>query len=112
MSHIHARGVATIEDAPGRAGPLQSMSDGLTDVVGEFSFDAPMTADELAALERSYAWCFATHRVQVVRVYLACNRRRAVLLFRAPDAESVRLACRHVEMPVDRVWPCREMRAL
>lgn len=85
--------------------PAQTTS-GLTDVVGELSFDTPIALADLMALEQSCASCFATHRVQLVGLFLARDRRRAVLLFRAPDAESVRLACRHVTLPFERVWQC------
>jgi hypothetical protein len=87
------------------------MSD-LSDVLGELSFDTPTTLSDLAAIERSCAWCFETYRVQLVRLFLARNRKRAILLFRAPDAESVRLACRHAQLPFERVWPCRQVRVV
>jgi hypothetical protein len=85
--------------------PAQTTS-GLTDVVGELSFDSPIALADLMALEQSCPPCFASHRVQVVGLFLARDRRRAVLLFRAPDAESVRLACRHLMLPFERVWQC------
>jgi hypothetical protein len=85
--------------------PAQTTS-GLTDVVGELSFDTPIALADLMALEQSCVPCFATHRVQLVGLFLARDRRRAVLLFRAPDAESVRLACRHATLPFERVWQC------
>lgn len=81
-------------------------SDGLVDVVGEQTFDRPMTVDELSAIERSCAWCLSTHHVQLTRLILSCDGRRAVALFRAPDAESVRLAHRHVRL-FERVWTAR-----
>jgi hypothetical protein len=85
--------------------PAQTTSN-LTDVVGELSFDTPVALADLIALEQSCVPCFTTHRVQLVSVFLARDRRRAVLLFRAPDAESVRLACRHLALPFERVWQC------
>ena len=80
---------------------------GLTDVVGELSFDTPIALADLMAIEQSCPPCFAAHRVQLAGLFIARDRRRAVLLFRAPDAESVRLACRHVTLPFERVWQCQ-----
>jgi hypothetical protein len=79
---------------------------GLTDVVAELSFDTPVALANLIGLEQSCPPCFATYRVQLVGLFIARDRRRAILLLRAPDAESVRLACRHVTLPFERVWQC------
>jgi len=81
-------------------------SDGLTDIVGELSSETSLSSLDLAAFEHSCAGCFKAHRVVLVRVLLARNRKRAILLFRAPDAESVRVACNHAKKPMARVWPC------
>jgi len=104
VSHIDALWACTTCDLPRGERPAQAASESLTDVVAEFRFDAPTSAAELAAIELSCAWCFETHRVQLVRLFLARDRKRAVLVFRAPDAESVRLACRHAGMPFE--WAC------
>jgi hypothetical protein len=76
-------------------------------VVVERSFDAPASMDELQAREDAAAWCLEQHRVQFVRSLFSADRRRMVCLYRAPDAESVRLAQAQAGMPVDRVWACR-----
>jgi hypothetical protein len=86
--------------------PAQTTS-GLTDVVAELSSDTPIALADLIAIEQSCPPCFAAHRVQLAGLFIARDRRRAVLLFRAPDAESVRLACRHVTLPFERVWQCQ-----
>jgi hypothetical protein len=75
-----------------------------TFVVGELAFDAPVCAEKLAALERACSWCFEAHRVCLIERFLARSRMRAVLVFLAPDAESVRQACRHIGIQLDRVW--------
>lgn len=80
---------------------------GLTYVVAELSCDTPIALANLIAIEQSCAPCFGTYRVQLTGLFIARDRRRAVLLFRAPDAESVRLACRHVTLPFERVWQCQ-----
>jgi hypothetical protein len=105
VSHIDALWACTTCDLPRRGRPSPAASESLTDVVAELSFDKPSTVAELAAIERSCAWCFETHRVRLVRLFLARDRKRAVLVFRAPDAESVRLACRHAGMPFEWGWP-------
>lgn len=74
---------------------MQTRSDGLTYVVGEFSFDTPVEPGNLTAVVRSCMWCLEAHRVQLMRLFLAHNRKRAIAVFLAPDAESVRLALRH-----------------
>ena len=78
-------------------------------VVGEFSFDAPIGVKELAQLQWSYAWCLTSCRVRLVRLFLSRNRKRAVLLFEAPDAESVRQAFRQTRTPFDDIWSCSEV---
>ena len=81
------------------------------DVIGEISFDAPIAPVELAKLQCSDGWCFGNRRVRLVRVFLARNRKRAVLLFEAPDAESVRQAFRHTQTHFDDIWPCATVAA-
>jgi len=75
-------------------------------VIGELSFDAPLAPVGLAKLQRSDGWCFGNCRVRLVRLFLARNRKRAVLVFEAPDAESVRQAFRHTQTHFDDIWPC------
>jgi hypothetical protein len=99
-----------MHDPPPCSGPAQPTDDGLIEIVAELSFDAPVAPAELSAIARSCAWCLETHRVKFVRLYLARNRKRAILLLRAPDAESVRLAYRHAAMRFERVWPCGQTR--
>jgi hypothetical protein len=82
---------------------------GLVNVIGELSFDTPVGSEELAKLECSDASCFVSYRARLVRLFLARNCKRAVLLFHAPDAESVRLALRAMEIPFDRIWACAQM---
>lgn len=72
-------------------------------MIAEISLDASSSLADLASYEHSCAWCFETHRVQLVGLVLARSRRRAVFLFQAPDVESVRLACRSRNMPLERV---------
>jgi hypothetical protein len=80
----------------------------LINVIGELSFDAPISPKDLAELQCPDAWCLCSCRVRLVNVFLAHDRKRAVLLFQAPDAESVRQAFRHTQAHFDQIWPCAE----
>jgi hypothetical protein len=80
----------------------------LINVIGELSFDAPIAPQDLAKLQCPDAWCLGSCRVRLVKVFLAHNRKRAVMLFQAPDAESVRQAFRHTQAHFDQIWPCAE----
>lgn len=82
---------------------------GLINVVGELSFDAPINPEELAKLECSDGRCYESFRLHLVHLLLALDRKRALLLFHAPDAESVRLAFRHMHVAFEHVWACGEV---
>jgi hypothetical protein len=73
-------------------------------VIVERSFDAPVTLDEIQAIEDGSAWCLETRNVKFVRTFFSTNRQRMICLYAAPDAESVRSAQHEAGMPVERVW--------
>jgi hypothetical protein len=50
------------------------------------------------------SFCFALHRVQWRRTLISTDAQGALCLFRAPDAESVRLALRHMHVAVASIW--------
>lgn len=81
-------------------------NDDLAVVIGELASAVPITLADLTELEHLCKWCFAAHRVELAQLFLSRARNRAVLVFHAPDAESVRLACRHAAVPVERIWTC------
>jgi len=81
----------------------------LINVIGELSFDAPIAPRDLAELQSPDAWCLGSCRVRLVKVFLAHDRKRAVMLFQAPDAESVRQAFRRTQAHFDQIWPCAEL---
>lgn len=70
---------------------------------------APLTLADVGAIESACGWCFAAHRVELVRVLLSTDLHRVVYLYRAPDAESVRLAHRQAGLRHDFVRPYREL---
>jgi len=51
----------------------------LINVIGELSFDAPIAPKDLAKLQCPDSWCPGSCRVRLVKVFLAHNRKRAVL---------------------------------
>ncbi|KPJ80351.1 MAG: hypothetical protein AMJ58_08895 [Gammaproteobacteria bacterium SG8_30] len=65
---------------------------------------------DIQAIEDAGAGCLENHRVRFVRTYFSADRRRMMCLYRAPDAESVRIAQREAGMPVERVWSFRQFR--
>ena len=88
----------TVHDT-GREGPAN--------VVVERSFPEPVTVEALQAIEDAGAWCMELHRVTFLRTLFSLDCRRMLCLYRAPDAESVRLAQHQAGMPLERVWACR-----
>ena len=95
-----------IHDAPGADAPLPDEAN----VVVERNWDEPVSLEEIQAIEDAGAWCLDTHRVTFVRTFFSYDRKHMICLYRAPDAESVRLAQREAEMPVDRVWAFQPVR--
>lgn len=82
---------------------------GKANVLVERSFDEPVELADIQAIEDAGAWCLETHRVTFSRTFFSLDRMRMLCLYHAPDAESVRLAQRQAEMPVDRVWAFRDV---
>jgi hypothetical protein len=70
-------------------------------------FEAPESLDDLQAIEDAGATCLEMHGVTFVRTFFSLDRQRMLCLYRAPDAESVRIAQRQAKMPLDSVWSCR-----
>ena len=74
-------------------------------VVVDRSFPEPVSFVALQEREDRGAWCLAQHRVRFLRTFLATDSKRMICVYRAPDAESVRLAQREAGMPFEAVWP-------
>ena len=79
---------------------------GLANVVVERRFPEPVTVESLQAAEDAAAWCLELHKVTFLRTYFSADRTRMLCLYRAPDAESVRLSQQQAKMPFERVWAC------
>ncbi|HZD53377.1 MAG TPA: nickel-binding protein [Woeseiaceae bacterium] len=69
-------------------------------------FDRPVSVDELQAAEDANAWCLEAHGVTFLRTCLSVDARRLICLYRAPDAESVRIVQREARLPFESVWSC------
>ena len=73
-------------------------------VVLERTFAEPMTPAVMAALLEKGVACLPRHRVHYVGGHLSADGRRMICVFKAPDAESVRIANRTAGFPFDRAW--------
>lgn len=83
---------------------LQGSDPGFSNVVVTRSWSEPVKLADIQAIEDAGAWCLEAHEVQFVRTFFSMDRKRMDCLYRAPDAESVRLAQLKAGMPVERVW--------
>lgn len=77
-------------------------------VAARFRFEAPLTDEQLQSIEACGGVCRTNHRVRILRTFVASDRRRVICLCLAADAESVRIALRDVQPPVERVWALRQ----
>lgn len=97
---IRSLWVGTVHDAPG----LDAAGLAAANVLVERRFAAPVSVAAIQALENAGVACLENHRVRFLRTLCSRDQRRMVCLYRAPDAESVRLAQRQAGMPLERVW--------
>jgi hypothetical protein len=96
----------TVHDAPGSTdADLREAN-----VLVSRRFEGPAVLAEIQAIEDAGAGCLETHRVRFVRTFFSRDRKRMICLYRAPDAESVRIAQREAGMPLERVWAFRPLR--
>jgi len=94
----------SIRDAPNLT--LEELA--RANVLASWNLGAPATAEQLDTIEQCGGVCSKSHRVRFLRSYVASDRRRVLSLCAAADAESVRLALRDAEPPVQRVWAFRQ----
>ena len=89
-------------------GPGVSDRDILTgNVLVTRRFPAPVAFADVQEAEDRAAQCLEMHRVRFLRTFFSADRRRMICVYCAPDAESVRLAQREAQLPVDKVWAFR-----
>jgi len=89
-----------VHEAPQRPGA----DPGYSNVAVTRRWTEPVELADIQAIEDAGAWCLEAHDVQFVRTFFAVDQRRMVCLYRAPDAESVRLAQTQAGMSVEYVW--------
>jgi len=77
----------------------------VTHVFLERNFAQPVTLGFVKELASNAAGCFDLHRVRWERSLLATDGRRMFCHFRAPDAESARIALRESGDDVRVLWP-------
>jgi hypothetical protein len=97
---------ATVHDAPDTTAATFAEAS----VLVSRRFDEPVVLADIQAIEDSGAGCLETHRVRFLRSYFSIDHKRMICLYRAPDAESVRIAQREAGMPVERVRAVRPVR--
>jgi hypothetical protein len=89
----------TVHDGPN----LTAADHAAANVAIERSFEAPVAVEEIQAAEQN-GWCARAYDVTFTRTYVSNDRKRMICLYRAPDAESVRLAQRFMKLPVEAIW--------
>jgi hypothetical protein len=82
---------------------------GLVDVVAECRQHVPVDGASLMAEQHACVWCLDTFRVHPGPLVMSTDGRRILALFRAPDAEAVRMAYRHANLAFDRVVALRRI---
>lgn len=90
----------SVHDKPG----LTQQELAAPNVLVERRFDDPVTLPEIQAIEDAGIWCLETRNVSFVRTFFSADQKRMICLYRAPDAESVRLAQRQAGVPFDEAW--------
>jgi len=73
-------------------------------VVVERVFPTAVTAEFVSTAFKRSGWCLDLHRATYVESYLGGDGKKMVCVFRAPDAESVRLANNQGGVPYTAVW--------
>ena len=77
----------------------------IPNVLVERTFDQPVALFEaIESKGRAAGWCLQIHHVKYSRSFFAADRKRMLCLYRAPDAESVRLVQRESTLPFNAVW--------
>jgi len=94
-----------VERRPVHALPSEGRASGNRElVVVERTLPEPLDDATNAAIAARMEGCMELHGVDYLRAHVALDGRRMVCIFRAPDAESVRLANRQAGAPFDCAW--------
>jgi len=76
----------------------------MPNIIVERSFEAPLTQDELDAVETRMAPCLDLYQVRWIRSYWSADRLRMICEYNAPDAASVRNVQREADARFERIW--------
>jgi hypothetical protein len=76
----------------------------MPNIIVERSFEAPLTQDELDAVETRMAPCLDLYQVRWIRSYWSADRLRMICEYDAPDAASVRNGQREADARFERIW--------
>jgi Protein of unknown function (DUF4242) len=76
----------------------------MPNIIVERSFEAPLTLDELDAVETRMAPCLDLYQVRWIRSYWSADRLRMICEYDAPDAASVRNVQREADARFERIW--------
>jgi hypothetical protein len=77
----------------------------MSDIFVQRDYDPPLTDDNFWQMARDAANCLDIYRVEWQRSLLSTDGRRLFCWFRAPDAESTRLALRKAGSEQAAPWP-------
>lgn len=77
----------------------------MTDLFLERRFRRPMTPERVIEQALEAYECLDMHRVRWEASYLAAGGSRMICWFRAPDAESARIALRGINADLSVLWP-------
>lgn len=73
-------------------------------IIVERTFEAPLTQDELSAVEARMAPCLELYNVRWIRSYWSADRRRMICEYDAADVASVRNVQREAAAKFDHAW--------
>jgi hypothetical protein len=76
----------------------------MTDVFYLRPMDPPVKPEDLQGMVEYAAGCFNLHHVDWKHSFLSTDGRRMLCWYRAPDAESARLALRELGSNLHAVW--------
>ena len=76
----------------------------MAEIFLERSYETPVSASDVLAMAKKAGGCYDLHRIEWQGSLLAAGGRKLLCRFRAPDAESVRIAMRDMRATFGRLW--------
>ena len=81
----------------------------MTQIIVERTFEAPLTVDELHAVETRMAPCLNLYGVRWIRSRLSSDRKRMICEYEAADVASVRNVQQESRASFVRMWAAEVM---